>query len=130
MHEMALTRDVVDIVLDEAKAAGAVEVRTVYLTVGYVRDIVEDLFEQCFAYMARGTVAEHAELVLVRVPLTVRCNECGRVFHIDVHDNGTWKCSGCNARDYRLETGMEFFVNGIDIARAEDVETRGAVCCA
>lgn len=117
MHEMALTRDVVDIVLEQANAAGATEVRTVYLTIGYVRDIVEDLFEQCFAWMARGTVAEHAELVITRVPLTVRCKECGRVFHIDVHDNATWQCAACGARSYQLETGMEFFINGIDIAK-------------
>lgn len=119
MHEMALTRDVVDIVLEEAEAAGATRVRAVYLTIGYVRDIVEDLFEQCFAWMARGTVAEHAELVITRVPLTVRCNECGRVYHIDVHDSETWACAGCGARSYRLETGMEFSVNGIDVVGAE-----------
>lgn len=116
MHEMALTRDVVDIVLEEARAAGAAEVRTVYLTIGYVRDIVEDLFEQCFAWMARGTAAEHAELVITRVPLTVRCNECGRVYHIDVHDEATWACA-CGAKTYQLETGMEFFVNGLDVAK-------------
>ncbi|WP_270295505.1 hydrogenase maturation nickel metallochaperone HypA [Eggerthella sinensis] len=119
MHEMALTRDVVDIVLEEAEAAGATEVRAVYLTIGYVRDIVEDLFEQCFAYMARGTIAEHAELVLTRVPLTVRCNACGRVFHLDVHDNSTWVCAACGERSYQLETGMEFFVNGLEVKKED-----------
>lgn len=129
MHEMALTRDVVDIVLEEARKAAAAEVRTVYLTIGYVRDIVEDLFEQCFAYMARGTVAEHAELVIARVPLTVRCKECGRVYYIDVHDSKTWTCAGCEARSYQLETGMEFFVNGIDVVKVDEHEAEKEVCC-
>lgn len=128
MHEMALTRDVVDIVLEEAKRANAAEVRTVYLTIGYVRDIVEDLFERCFAYMARGTVAEHAELVIARVPLTVRCKECGRVYHIDVHDSETWTCAGCGARSYQLETGMEFFVNGIDVAKMDERAAGREIC--
>ena len=58
MHEMAMVRSVVDIVLEEAEHAGATEVLGVYLTVGYSRDIVEDVFESMFAWMCRGTVAE------------------------------------------------------------------------
>lgn len=115
MHEMALTRNVVDMVVEEAEQAGACEVRTVSLTIGYVRDIVEDLFERCFAYMARGTVAEHAELVITRVPFTVKCRRCCMVFPIDHRDPATWRCPSCQVRDYELNSGMEFFVNSIEI---------------
>lgn len=118
MHEMALTRNVVDIVVQYAEEAGATEVRAVHLTIGHVRDIVEDLFEGCFAFMARGTVAEHADLVITRVPLTVRCNKCDRVYHINVRDTNTWVCPVCKEKDYRLNTGMEFFVNDIEIIGA------------
>ncbi|NTU90223.1 MAG: hydrogenase maturation nickel metallochaperone HypA [Actinobacteria bacterium] len=123
---MALTRNVVDIVVSEAEAAGATEVRTVYLTIGYVRDIVEDLFERSFTYMARGTVAEHAELVITRVPLTVRCNKCDYIYHIDVHDSSTWGCLACGAKDYELNTGMEFFINDIEISGAAAPEVKSA----
>ena len=113
MHEMALTRDVVDIVVEQAEAAGAHEVRTVYLTIGYIRDIVEDLFERCFAFLARGTVAERAEIVITRVPLTVRCNGCCHVFHIDVHDESSWHCPHCHEQSYVLNSGMEFSIDDI-----------------
>lgn len=116
MHEMALTRDVVDIVVEQAEAVGDREVRAVYLTIGYIRDIVEDLFERCFAHMARGTVAAHAELVITRIPLTVRCSKCSQVFSIDVHDENTWHCPLCKAPDYTLNSGMEFFIDSLDIA--------------
>lgn len=126
MHEMALTRDVVDMVLEEAQAAGATEVRSVSLTIGYVRDIVEDLFERCFAYLARGTVAEHAELVITRVPFTVRCSACGQVFHLDVRNRSSWQCPSCEAKDYTLNSGMEFFVNGIKVVgSAAEAPNRG-----
>lgn len=115
MHEMAMTRDVVDLVVERAEAEGAAAVRTVSLTIGYARDIVEDLFERCFAYLARGTVAAHAELAITRVPFTVRCQECGRVYHLDVHDSSTWPCPVCGERDYVLNSGMEFFVDDIEI---------------
>lgn len=115
MHEMALTRDVVDMVVESAEAIGAAEVRAVHVTIGYVRDIVEDLFERCFAYLARGTVAEHAEIIMTRVPFTVRCNVCGQVFHLDIRDEETWRCPTCCAKDYVLNSGMEFSVDSIEI---------------
>ena len=127
MHEMALTRNVVDVVVEAAEAAGAVEVRAVHLTIGYMRDIVEDIFERCFTYMARGTVAEKAELVITRVPFTVRCNKCYHVYYIDVNKEETWVCPSCGERDYKLNSGMEFYINDIEIVgpAAPEVEACG-----
>lgn len=116
MHEMALTRDVVDIVVDEAEKAGAHRVNTVYLTIGYARDIVEDLFEKCFAYLARGTVAQDAELVLERTPLMVSCDACGTVHHIDVFDATTHRCPRCGSEEYTLRSGFEFTIDRIEAA--------------
>jgi hydrogenase nickel incorporation protein HypA/HybF len=116
MHEMALARDVVDLVVGYAERANAARVTTVYMTIGSGRDVVEDLFDGVFGYLARGTVAEHAELVVHRTPYMARCNRCGMVFHVDVFDRATWACPECGAqRDYRLVSGMEFQVNRIEV---------------
>lgn len=115
MHEMAMVRSVVDIVLEEAEHAGATEVLGVYLTVGYSRDIVEDVFESMFAWMCRGTVAEGAVLHLTRVPFTVRCEECGRIFPVNTRCRDTPRCPQCGASHYRLHSGMEFYVNDIEV---------------
>lgn len=121
MHEMALVRNVVDIVLDQAEKSNATEVKSVYLTIGYGRDIVEEYFDGLFSFLARGTIAEHAELVIQRVPYTVRCNQCHRVFHINVFDESTWVCPFCKAeRDYKLNSGMEFAITRIEIASDTD----------
>lgn len=115
MHELAMVRSVVDIVLEEAEHAGATEVLGVYLTVGYSRDIVEDVFESMFAWMCRGTVAEGAVLHLTRVPFTVRCEECGRIFPVNTRCRDTPRCPQCGASHYRLHSGMEFYVNDIEV---------------
>lgn len=62
MHEMSLTRDVVDAVLDHAAVARADRVLGVHMTVGEIHDIVDDLFVKCFAFLARGTAAEGARV--------------------------------------------------------------------
>ena len=95
---------------------GAKEVRTVYLTIGEQHDIVDDLFRGCFAYMARGTVAEKASLDITRVPLTVKCSACGAVHGLDLRDPSSRECPVCHAGDYRLNTGREFSIDGIEVS--------------
>jgi hydrogenase nickel incorporation protein HypA/HybF len=116
MHEMALVRNVVDIVVDQAEKSGAKEVKTVYLTIGSGRDVVVEYLDGLFQFLARGTVAEHAELVVQTTPMTVRCNKCGFIFPINVFKQETWTCPSCKAeKDYTLNSGMEFMINRIEV---------------
>ena len=115
MHEMSLVRSVVEIVKEEAEAAGAAKVTKVHVVVGEGRDIVTDLFESLFQFLARGTVAEGAAVELHPTPYTVRCNACGHEFHLIPIDKRTWTCPNCGAyRDYVLVSGMEFYISRIE----------------
>ena len=120
MHEMAYVRNVVDTVNKYAEKENVAEVKAVYLTTGMSRDIVEEYFQGLFQFLARGTVAEHAEIVIRRLPLTVKCNQCGMIFPLNVRDESTWHCPACKAEhDYKVHTGMEFTIDRIDV-RAKD----------
>ena len=117
MHEMALMRDVLDTVLDQASRSGASRVTAVYVTIGDGRDVVWDLVESMFAYLARGTVAQDAELVIHRTPFMVQCDDCGMPFHLNVFDRATWRCPRCGAvQHYHLISGMEFTIDSIEVA--------------
>jgi len=119
MHEMSLVRSVVRIVKEEAEAAGAARVSKVHVVVGEGRDIIKDYFESLFQFLARGTVAEGAEVEIHTTPYMVRCNACGHEFHLIPIDKRTWTCPGCGAyRDYRLVSGMEFYINRIEASKA------------
>ena len=115
MHELGYTRDVVDTVVGAAELNGAHEVRSVHLNIGEVRDIVDDLFRGCFTYLARGTVAEGAEVVINRIPLSMHCRLCDDLFHADVYA-GTVNCPSCGKHDYEVKTGMEFSIDHIEVA--------------
>lgn len=130
MHEMALMRPVVDTVLKFAEDNGATEVKTVYMTVGYNRDVVEAYMTDMFAWLARGTMAENAELIIYRTPSTVKCNHCGKIFHLNIRDESTWVCPHCHtARDYKLNTGMEFRINRIDVTLPSDCQSCASASC-
>lgn len=125
MHEMALTRNVVDMVVAEAESAHAARVTSVTLTIGCMRDIVEDLFEGLFEFLAKGTVAEGAELILLRAPLLVKCEDCGMVYSLNVFESSSWSCPSCNHENYRIISGTQFNIENISITTEE--KARGLV---
>ena len=116
MHEMALARDVVETVVKAAQDAGAKEVRRVYMTIGSGRDVVNNLFEGLFQYLARDTTAEKAELAVTRVPFRVLCRRSGTPYPLDLFDSETWACPACAQKDFDLSSGMEFTIDRIEVA--------------
>ena len=115
MHELGYTKDIVSRVTEAAQASGAHSVKTVFLTIGEMRDIVDDLLKQCFHWMARDTSAADASIVIDRAPFEVRCNECGSLFRFDPWGGKPCPCPGCGSTDYAVVTGMEFSIDHIEV---------------
>lgn len=63
MHELALTREIVDIV---CKAANDRRVHKVTLEIGRLSCVMPEAIEFCFAAVAQGTLAEGARLEIRR----------------------------------------------------------------
>ena len=124
MHEMALVRNIMEVVVDEAEAANAAEVTAVHVIVGEGRDIVDDLFESLFQFLARGTVADHARIVIKKTPYQVRFNVCGNEFHLDLFDQRSQVCASCGAqRNYKLISGNELYISKIEAVPKPKQET-------
>ena len=115
MHELSYTKSILNAVVGSAEKAGAHEVRSVHLVVGEVRDIVDELFRGCFAYLAKGGIAENAQVFIERVPLTLICRRCGEVFHADAFSSQAIACPHCEASDYDVVGGMEFRIDSIEV---------------
>lgn len=115
MHETGVCRHIVDTVERYALDGHAKRVAKVNLELGEVHDIVPEILAGAFEWMCRGTVVEGCELVIERVPFTVRCQCCGEVYRLDYLDEATWGCAACGKRDYRLHTGREFSIKSIEV---------------
>jgi hydrogenase nickel incorporation protein HypA/HybF len=115
MHELSYTKSILKTVVLSAENAGAHRVESVQLTIGEVRDIVDDLFRGCFQYLAKGTIASDAKIGINRVPLTLRCRKCGTVFGADLYSN-VIACPHCKERDFEVVSGMEFQIDSIEIS--------------
>ncbi|MFX4263423.1 hydrogenase maturation nickel metallochaperone HypA [Pelotomaculum propionicicum] len=116
MHELSVTKNVLQLVIRHAEANKARRVVGVKLEIGEMRDIVEDLMQKCFLYLARGTVAEGAALKINVIPLTCNCRACNEVFPVDWRKGfDHMSCPKCGGASLAPYTGQEFFIKEIDV---------------
>lgn len=115
MHEMSILSNVMDIVVKYAEENGANQVTSVTLVVGELRDVVDELMESCFQFLARGTIAEHATLIMEKVPLKAQCDDCRLVFLADIKRPETLTCPDCGSTNLHIHSGKEFLVKSIDV---------------
>lgn len=115
MHEMAILGNVMDVVLKYAADNDAKEVVSVSLVVGELRDVVDELMESCFQFLARDTIAAHATLKMKKVPLKAQCQECLLVFPADIKSPASLVCPDCGSKSLRIHSGKEFFIESIEV---------------
>ncbi len=115
MHEMAILSNVMDVVLKHAQENNAAKVLEVNLVVGELRDVVDELMESCFQFLARDTIAAEAKLSMEKVPLRAQCQDCMLVFKADVHDPASLVCPDCSSTKLGIYTGKEFYIKNIEI---------------
>jgi hydrogenase nickel incorporation protein HypA/HybF len=114
MHELGVTRAVLQIVLDTLEDRHLSRAVGVTLTVGELRGFEEEWVQRYFTSAARGTKAQDATVTLVTVPSRCRCRRCGTEFRIDVAARDVARCPTCQDRDYELCAGKELMITGME----------------
>ena len=77
MHELSITRSLLDQALAEAEKHGARRISRIRLLLGEGGGVVPDCVHFYFDEMKKGTIAAEAELEFKTVPLRIRCSKCG-----------------------------------------------------
>ena len=107
MHELGLCEGVLAAV--ERRAAGR-RVTRVRVRVGAQHRVVPSAFDQSFALVAQGTVADGAAVDLVVGPVAVRCLDCG---HAAEATDPLAACPACGGLDLETEGGDELILEAI-----------------
>jgi hydrogenase nickel incorporation protein HypA/HybF len=74
VHELAVTRNIVEVVCEKA---GSAKVLRVTLEIGRLSAVMPDAVRFCFDIVAKGTAADGAALEIREVPGRGRCGNCG-----------------------------------------------------
>ncbi len=112
MHEVALISGVLEIIDQYTHRLDGRKVKTVNLIVGEMTNAVPEALGMAFAALSRGTVAEGAELVIKKVPLTARCTACGWEGKTEKHE---FICPQCSALGLDIVTGRELYVESLEV---------------
>lgn len=112
MHELALTEGIINIVDSEAKKQGFERVLEITLSIGEFSGVIPECIKDFFPIAAKGSRAEHAELVMNRVPAVFRCADCG--YEGDA-DRKNACCSACGSTAVKMIRGREFFVESLKV---------------
>ena len=78
MHELGITRSVVEICAERAAEQGAdTRVVRVTLEVGKLSAVMPDALRFCFEICAKDTIVEGAELEIIETSGRAKCHDCG-----------------------------------------------------
>jgi hydrogenase nickel incorporation protein HypA/HybF len=118
LHELSLSSAIVNTV---AKHADGRRVAVVNLRVGKLRQVIGDTLEFYFAFVARDSVCEGAELRLEVIDAVLHCNACEHRWEIEIP---AFRCPECGGSDVEVASGDEFQVESIEIEEAECIAPR------
>jgi hydrogenase nickel incorporation protein HypA/HybF len=118
MHELSLSSAIVGTVVKHAQGR---RVTVVDLRVGRLRQVVPDTLEFYFAFVARETVCEGAELHQELIDARLRCRPCGREWSIEIP---AFRCPTCDGSEVEVAAGNEFEVESIEVEEVECIAAR------
>ena len=112
MHELPVTESILEIALRHAKESGATQIKNIYLVIGQLSSIIDDSVQFYWDIIAKGTIAEPAQLHFRRIPTEFLCLECNRQYQPDGQE---YSCPACGGERIKIIAGNEFYLEAIDI---------------
>lgn len=114
MHELSVTENMVDMVLNEVENRNIKKVTTINLVIGELTGFVNDSIKFYFDILSENTPLQGAELKFKNVKAKFKCRKCGMTYN---RSNFTFKCPNCGANGVLIENGKEFYIDSIDVEK-------------
>lgn len=112
MHEMAITENILNITVAEAKKVNASRVSKIILVIGDLSSIIDESVQMFFDLLSEGTIAEHAKLDFKRVHLTLYCVHCHHTYQRIGH---LFTCPLCGQDGKLTGDAKEFYIEAIEV---------------
>jgi len=111
MHEMSVTRSMLEIARREMEANGLVKLTRLKVRVGELTAVEPESLRFCFDVAIKGTPFEGAALEIEEVPLSGRCRRCSTAFRITAFEN---RCPKCSSTDMERVAGDELDIISLE----------------
>ena len=115
MHEFSIVSALLDLVAENARLHNVAKVTGITVKIGVMSGVEPDLFAEAFHTCKRGTVAEQAELNLVRQDIAISCS-CGYSGGIE---GLSFRCPECGKSDIQVTDGEEMILLRLEMDAAD-----------
>lgn len=112
MHELSVTQSIINISSEEAEKHKAKKVKEIKILVGELSGLIPETIQYYFDIASKGTKVEGAKLNIEKVPIKVRCNECG--FEAEM-DRNSYCCKNCESLNIKIIKGTEFLIQSMEV---------------
>jgi hydrogenase nickel incorporation protein HypA/HybF len=117
MHELAICQALIEQVQRVARDNAARRIVSITVSVGPLSGVEPQLLEHAYPLAAAGTVAEEARLVVVTVPVRVRCRSCQAESEAA---SNRLLCGRCNDWQVDVIAGEEMLLQRVEIETADE----------
>lgn len=121
MHELPVTKNILDIAVRHGRQVNARRVTDLYLTIGQLSSIIDDSIQFYWDIISRNTICEGATLHFERIPARLLCLDCNHQYGFA--DELT-TCPRCDSMRVKVIAGNEFQLQSIDV---ETIETMSPI---
>ena len=112
MHELAITEGIMEAAVPAAKEAGAKRILEIRLKIGELSGVMPECIQEYFNIVSQGTIAEGARLKVEKIPVSIKCPDCGFEGTIDRKKIRCPECAGIN---FKITAGREYFVDSLEV---------------
>ncbi len=112
MHELVIVEGILRTVIPAVqKYPDVSRIVSIKLRVGELSGVVPECVRDYFAIAAEGTIAEGAEIVIERIPIGIRCSDCG---YEGPFEGRKYRCPKCGSANYRIVSGKDYYVENVE----------------
>lgn len=112
MHEMSLAAGVLELIEDSARQQKFSRVATVWLEIGQLAAVEPDAMRFCFDAVARGSIAQGAQLEIIALPGSGWCAGCAATVALS---EVFAACPQCGGHQVTVTGGTEMRVKELEV---------------
>ncbi len=111
MHELAITQEIVDAVVQRVIERGGHRVTRLVLEIGKLTAVLPSAVEFCFELCVKDTELDGATLIILQPPGVARCVACGQKLELEQ----PYGLCGCGSSELQFLSGDELRIREMEM---------------
>jgi hydrogenase nickel incorporation protein HypA/HybF len=123
VHELSVCQALIGQVEGIAREHSATGVALIRLQIGPLAGVEPQLLEQAYPLASTGTIAADAQLVIERLPIKVRCRQCGAETSAEPN---RLLCGTCGDWHTTVISGDELILASVELVTENEIQDTNA----